>query len=109
MKLNLRILYLYLFSFVGLIITVIGSVRIMELALKAYVFKNADVYVTYPKPIEPPGKIDPNRPPDLDMEVYQREETKRNRQREAASALSMIIVGLPLYLYHWKTIKKENK
>ena len=37
----------------------------------------------------------------------QKQETKRQRQREFAGALSMILVGTPLYLYHWKTIKKE--
>jgi len=40
--------------------------------------------------------------------------TKRNeieqsnqRRRQLSTSLSMILVGVPLYLYHWKTIKKE--
>lgn len=32
----------------------------------------------------------------------------RNRQREFSGAVAMIAVGLPLYIYHWKTIQKEN-
>ena len=33
----------------------------------------------------------------------------RQRQRDLASATSAIAIGLPLYLYHWNTIQKENK
>ncbi|MFA6410394.1 MAG: hypothetical protein WCW26_02345 [Candidatus Buchananbacteria bacterium] len=33
----------------------------------------------------------------------------QSQQREAASALSLIIVGLPLWLYHWTVIKKDQK
>ncbi len=33
----------------------------------------------------------------------------QNEQREAATALSLIFVGLPLWLYHWTTIKKDQK
>jgi molecular chaperone DnaK (HSP70) len=30
------------------------------------------------------------------------------KHREAANNLALIIVGLPLYLYHWMLIKKES-
>jgi len=30
------------------------------------------------------------------------------RQEDAAINLALIIVGTPLYFYHWRTIKKEN-
>jgi len=33
----------------------------------------------------------------------------RNRQRQAATALSLILIGLPLWLFHWSVIKKDNK
>jgi len=33
----------------------------------------------------------------------------QNRQRQAATAISLILVGLPLWLFHWATIKKDNK
>lgn len=33
----------------------------------------------------------------------------QSRHRQAASALSLIIVGLPLWLYHWSVIKKDQK
>ncbi len=34
---------------------------------------------------------------------------KQNRQRQAATAISLILVGLPLWLFHWSVIKKDNK
>lgn len=34
---------------------------------------------------------------------------KQNRQRQAATAISLILVGLPLWLFHWGVIKKDNK
>lgn len=33
---------------------------------------------------------------------------KAKRHRDASINLSLIIVGLPLYLFHWLTIKKET-
>ena len=41
--------------------------------------------------------------------ALQDKETSRNRQRQTSNALAMLIVGVPLYKYHWKLIKKEDK
>lgn len=105
MKFNLRLLYLYLFSFVGLLIVVIGSVQMVNLGLKTFVFKNADNFYSYPVGI---SKTDPNY---VDPEVQkkqQEEQTKTQRQSELVNSLSMIVVGIPLYLYHWKLIGREK-
>lgn len=32
---------------------------------------------------------------------------RTRREREASNALAMLLVGAPLYLYHWKIIKKD--
>jgi len=34
---------------------------------------------------------------------------KARRQQEASISLALIIVGLPLYLYHWAVIKRDKK
>ncbi len=115
MKINIRLVYLYLFSFVGLLITVFGAVQLVNLGLKVYVFKGVDEYGYYSSPrvpFEENGmKISTEEAKlrDEENQKTQREETKRQRKRDVASALSMIIVGIPLYFYHWKTIQKENK
>lgn len=112
MKLNLRLLYLYLFSFVGLIITVIGGIRLFELGLRVYVFKEADRQ-DYVRPIIAPdgSKVSTEEAKlqeDKDR-AFQEQSTKSQRQREAAGALAMLFVGFPLYKYHWGVIQKEHK
>jgi hypothetical protein len=52
-----------------------------------------------------------------DYKTWQEQEKTRDknayvdssRQRQAAQALGLIIVGLPLYLYHWLVIKRDRK
>lgn len=106
MKFSLRLLYLYLFSFVGLLITIIGSIQIIDLGLKTYVFQ-VNEYSYYPEkfPLEDGNTV-----------VSEAEQIKRNemeqsnqRKRQLSNSIAMILVGAPVYLYHWKTIKKENR
>lgn len=105
MKLNIRFIYLYLFSFVGLLIVVIGSVRLIDLGLKVFVFPESDRY-EYVSP-KLPGEPAPENEESIRQQAAR--DQKRNRQRELSGAIAMIAVGLPLYLYHWKTIQKEQK
>ena len=110
---SIRLLYLYLFSFVGLLITVIGVIRLVDLGMKVYVFKGADeYYYSSPVQLKDPSisKMTPEEEKQYQVneEKRQQEENRRNRQREFSSAVSMIVVGIPLYLYHWKMIQKEN-
>ncbi len=112
MKFSVRILYLYLFSFIGLIISVIGTIQLVDLGIKTYVFKGADKYEVYPQPkqLNSEGKEIKISEEDIKIQnEYQERENKRNRQRQVSTAIAMILVGVPLYFYHWNTIKKENK
>lgn len=106
MNVNVRLIYLYLFSLIGLSIVVIGSVRMVDLGLKVFVFKEADKYEYYA-----PKAVDGTAPTydEVQAQAVAKRELTRSRQRELTGALSMIVVGLPLYLYHWKTIQRENK
>lgn len=111
MKFSIRLLYLYLFSFIGLIIAVVGTIQLVDLGMKVYVFKDADRY-DYPLTT----KFNPNG---IEVELTQKEkdeqkaqqdkETTRNRQRQASTAIAMLLVGLPLYKFHWGLIQKENR
>lgn len=108
MKFSLRLLYLYLFSFVGLLISVIGSIGLLDLTLKTYVFKVSE-YTYYPEPV----RLEDGSPaPKIDEEALAKrnqEEEQNQRKRQVSNNLAMILVGAPLYLYHWRTIKKENR
>ena len=65
MKFSIRLLYLYLFAFIGLLVSVIGSIQLVDLGINI-------------------------------------------RQRQTSTALAMLIVGLPLYKYHWRLISHRT-
>lgn len=111
MKFSLRLLYLYLFSFIGLIIAVIGAIRIIQLGIKVYIFNGADQYANYSvPPVAPDGKGITQTQAEIDAQKkINEDENTKQRQREVAEASAMLLIGIPLYLYHWNTIKKEAK
>ncbi|MGM0438826.1 MAG: hypothetical protein ACQEP3_00100 [Patescibacteria group bacterium] len=127
-----RTIYLYLFAGIGLILLIIGVVRFIDMGLKATIFKEAQSverleqsnYYSRPYPT-----IDFERYEDEEevteeeleslrsmIEDYEEQEEKwgnadrylAKKQEEASYNLAFILVGFPLYLYHWKTIKKDN-
>lgn len=106
MKFSLRLLYLYLFSFVGLLITIIGSIQILDIGLKNYVFHVSD-YTYYPETVP----AESGKPMVDQAELARRNQLEQanNTKRQFSNSLAMILVGVPVYLYHWKTIKKEAK
>lgn len=105
MKWSIKLLYLYLFSFVGLLIVVIGSIQMVNLGLKTYVFKDIDRYEIYIDKSMPGSE----RESQVEAEARQERESRRQRERELVNSISMITVGLPLYLYHWKKIQKGKE
>ncbi len=107
MKFSLRLIHLYLFSFVGLLITVIGSIQIVDLTLKTYVFKVSE-YSSYPimDIKDEKGVVTMSA---ADQQKQQEADAANQRKRNLSNSLAMILIGTPLYLYHWKTIKKESK
>jgi hypothetical protein len=116
-NLTLRKSFLYIFATVGLVLCIIATVSLINLGLKTYVFTKAD-YPCY-RPYGPEIMIkDPNG-----AELSQEEKDRANaeaerqcadqrasdKQRQASNAIAMLIVGLPLYAYHWITIRKEKQ
>jgi len=131
----IRTIYLYLFALIGLILLVIGTVNFINMALKAYVFTKAEeqekIYDMRPplpynlekveRLTEDDGdsgeltedELDSIRDWLVEYEEWQEEESRidsvvSRRHREASTNLSMIIVGLPLFLYHWAVIRRET-
>ena len=114
----IRTIYLYLFSLVGLVIVVIGLVNLVDLGLKVFVFKNADQPITYPAyPVQvahtdvkgnvmTPAEQEKYN---ADQAIAQEKQKQSDRERTASNALAMIIIGMPLFIYHWKIIQKDRK
>lgn len=124
---TIRTIYLYIFSVLGLVLLVIGTVGFVNLLLKSTIFKEADADYYMNQPIMPYNleKIESIETTEgfTDEEKAQvrmwlsdyknwQETTakvdyrKSQNQRSAAQNLALIIVGLPLYLYHWRLVRK---
>lgn len=129
----IRTIYLYAFALLGLIFLSISGIRFLDMGLKAFVFTQADerMKMDYARPIMPYSyeKIkgleaeevsltneDTAQIRQIIQEYENWEERSKevdpitsNRHRDASSSLAMILVGLPLYFYHWSVIKRETK
>lgn len=129
----IRTVYLYLLAMLGLVLLTIGGIRLLDMGLKAFVFTQAEqeerfMYQQPPMPValERVERIGRGEEAELTpeeralvrqwVEDYRswKERSERvdvivaRRQRTASSSLAMILVGLPLYLYHWGVIRKEK-
>jgi len=130
----IRTIYLYLFALVGLTLLIIGTTRFIDMGLKAFVFTKAeDQERLYSKQPAMTYQIDRikeiNEIKDtealseeerasikewlVNYEEWKEEESKidiitSKRHRDASGNLSMILVGLPLFLYHWRIIRRET-
>lgn len=130
-----RAIYLYIFAILGLVLVIIGSVRLIDMGLKTFIFKGAEApeqfYNRYtcqsslPFPVEKMQSfqtaddltVDEKATLKTFLENYEKcqeqgakiDYLSSRRQQEASSILAMIGIGLPLYFYHWGIIKKETK
>jgi hypothetical protein len=138
-----RTIYLYLFALVGLALIIIGSVRLLDLGLKVFIFKEADKpeSVRPQSPYPPFGVLEPEPARKekglgevkitekkeiaseekaalerwlIEYQSWQEEQKnidylRARREREASNSLAFIIIGLPLYLYHWMMIKRDRR
>jgi sensor histidine kinase regulating citrate/malate metabolism len=110
----IRTIYVYLFSLVGLILIIVASVRFIDMGLKTWVFTEADKsdyrYEIEPKRIAEDGTVvEAEEVTEEEKEARQNKRITQQRQRDAANSLAMLIVGLPLYLYHWRLAGKRRK
>lgn len=132
----IRTIYLYTFSLVGLVLVVIGGVQLVNMGLKAWVFTQADEEQRVwqkqpPMPVIAEKRVETAVKEGVIKELTQDEKiamenwlatyntwkkqqetfdpVTAQRHRDAASSMSFILVGLPLYLFHWRTIRKEKE
>jgi len=131
----IRTIYLYSFSLLGLVLLVIGCVRFVDLALRTFVFTAADQQERsmYQQPVMAPvalekvqslaGQKEVKLTPEEEQAVkawlvdYQNWKDNNakvdylasQRSRDISFNLALILIGLPLYLFHWLTIRRENK
>ena len=130
----IRVVYYYLFALVGLVLVVISLVNGINLVLKMTIFQQADLD-TYSYQKQPPtpaslerqaADLENNKELNLketdkqeiqnwlaDYRAWKEQQAKidpivAQRQREASNAIAMLIIGLPLFLFHFLMIRKEK-
>ena len=99
----IRTIYLYLFSLIGLVILISGIIGFLDMGLKMYVFTKADQSSKY---VQAPINLDGTT--SAEKVIGEVDYVTSSRHRDAARNLAMMLVGLPLYIYHWRIIKKEK-
>ena len=128
----IRTIYLYIFALLGLILITIGSVQFVNMGLKIFIFKQADEQqrIWNTKPPEPYGRVAMETVQDdaslteeeralvrtwlNDYEAWKERSEKvdrvtAERHRDASKNLSLILIGVPLYLFHWRIISRETR
>lgn len=129
----IRTIYLYLFALVGLALLTAGAVRFVDMGLRALVFTKADEMQRLYQMMPPVMPYSLERIEELQegeglseeeravikrwLADYKDWEERRSkidpviasRHRDASVNLAMILVGLPLYLYHWRIIGRETR
>jgi len=129
---SVRTVYLYLFALVGVWQCVIGGVHFIDMGLKAFVFTQAEEEQRLFPP-QPPMPYQREVVDNLQNEEGLSEEERAaiqqsladyeswkekssnfdyltaRRHRDASMNLALILVGFPLYFFHWRIIKRELK
>jgi hypothetical protein len=111
MHFSLKKAFLYIFASVGLVLCVIGLVSLINLGLRTWVFTKSDY------PCYQPVTIDKDSNLTTEQQQAQADRDQKNceeqrvsaKQTSASNAIAMLIVGLPLYLYHWKVVRRETE
>ena len=100
---NLKTLFLWIITIIGLILFLVGSVRLLNLGLKQYVFTKSDYpcYESIPAQADKGGNF-------IDSKRLCEEQRTSEKQREAANSLAYLIVGMPIFLTFYKLARKSS-
>lgn len=112
-------IYFYLVSFVALMMVVFSVADLVNLALKTWVFTKADGYYVaritdcsdIPQPTDPASRQMTEEECVAAQEANrQREEENQiaQKQRNAVRDISFVVVGIPLFIVHWRAVRKKN-
>lgn len=116
----IKTIYFYLVSLIALLMIVFSIADLCNIALKTWVFTKADRN-PYSQPKCATMLIrDPNMKETDDQYsqrlmqceqslIDEKEAFIVQKQQSAVRDISFIVVGLPLFLYHWITIRKEKE
>lgn len=125
-----RTIYLYLATFVSLIFLAVGTGTLINTALKAYVFPKAETGGYNRCNQQPPiydignnlknsNQTTEEQKQQIDNLLKDYENWKNNntgkecysaeRQNKMVDSITMMLIALPIFLFHWKIAKKEKE
>ncbi|MDD5438154.1 MAG: hypothetical protein PHC70_03350 [Patescibacteria group bacterium] len=115
----IKTVYFYLVSLIALFMVAFSTADLINLGLKTWVFPKANQQYYGMSCAIPTIKYAPGQTTTSSDELYlkQCEEDRLNQkemamiqnQRDAIRDISMIVVGIPLFLYHWITLRKDKE
>ncbi len=132
-KLNsIRNFYFYLVALIALMMIVWGTANLINLGLTTWVFKTADKADDWAPPV--PYMITEMKADETvarcaekcDLTVDEKQQIQNwladyknwqnqqgimkvaRKQKNAVRDISMLVVGIPLFLWHWKIVSKES-
>lgn len=100
---KIKRLFVWIFTLIGLILMIIGSVQIINLGLKTYIFPKADSNYCY----SPPSPVDGKPLPDDGYLKQCRDQQDAQKQRDASQALALLITGTPVFTYFLRRTKQD--
>ena len=123
---TIRSIYFYAVSIIALFMLVFSAVDLINTGLKTWVFKNADPSYSFcipgnagtyngpmiPASTDPNANILPTGPTQAQCDLQNkqnRENISRQNQSSAVRDFSMLVVALPLFLFHFRIVQKEWK
>ncbi len=134
-KLNsIRNIYFYLVALIALMMVVWGTADLINLGLTTWIFKTADKADTWSPPapyLATPelkmGEIAERCAEKCDLTADEKQQIKNwlvdyknwqdeqgvlkiaRKQKNAVRDISMLVVAIPLFLWHWRIISKETR
>jgi len=118
--------YLYIASLISLLFVAIGAYTLLNTAIKTYILPKAEKGGFSRCNEQPPiygldsakGVATDVQKEQLDMLLKDYERWKENntgeecykaeRQKNVADAITMIVIAFPIFLFHWRLVKREK-
>ncbi|MFA5086557.1 MAG: hypothetical protein WC468_03170 [Candidatus Paceibacterota bacterium] len=127
-----RTIYLYTVALISLVFLAVGTGNLINTTLKAYIFTEAEKNeysrcTSYPyfvssidaEAVKKNTQITEDQKTQIDnmlkeYENWKKENTgdvciKAERQKKMLDAVTMILIALPLYVFHWRMARKEKQ
>lgn len=124
---TIKSIYFYLVSFVALMMVVFSTADLINTALRTWVFTKADDFnygggrascetivgpVADPKATNTPTReqmIKDCEAQNKLSEEQQKASRVAQRQNSIVRDISMIVVGIPLFLVHWRIVRRKDE